>query len=146
VVAFGLATAVGAALLRLPVSTESGELADWVTALFTATGAICGGLASVDRGSTWSTVGEVVVLVLIQVGGLGVMTLASLLALLVSRRLGLRMELTAAAETRSVGLGHARWVLAGVLVTSALIEVITAVVLTVRFAAGVTWPVIARRR
>jgi trk system potassium uptake protein TrkH len=92
VVAFGLTTAVGAVLLMLPVATEDAELTGWVTALFAATGAICGGLASVDTGTHWSMFGELVVLGLIQAGGLGIMTLASLLALLVSRRLGLRME------------------------------------------------------
>jgi trk system potassium uptake protein TrkH len=136
VVAFGLTVAAGAVLLTLPISAESGEPTGWVTALFTATGAICGGLASVDTGSTWSTFGELVVLALIQVGGLGIMTLASLLALLVSRRLGLRMELTAAAETHSVGPGDVRRVLAGVLLASALVEGITAAVLTIRFGAG----------
>jgi trk system potassium uptake protein TrkH len=136
VVAFGLATAVGAVLLMLPASAESGEPTGWVTALFTATGAICGGLASVDTGSHWSTFGELVVLGLIQAGGLGIMTLASLLALLVSRRLGLRMELTAAAETHSVGPGDVRRVLAGVLLASALVETITAVVLAIRFSGG----------
>jgi trk system potassium uptake protein TrkH len=118
------------------VSAEDGEPTWWVTALFTATGAICGGLASVDTGSHWSTFGEVVVLGLIQVGGLGIMTLASLLALLVSRRLGLRMELTAVAETHSVGPGDVRRVLAGVLLASVSIEAVTAVVLTVRFDDG----------
>jgi trk system potassium uptake protein TrkH len=136
VVAFGLTVATGAVLLMLPVSAESGEPTGWVTALFTATGAICGGLASVDTGSTWSFFGELVVLALIQVGGLGIMTLASLLALLVSRRLGLRMELTATAETHSVGPGDVRRVLAGVLLASVLVEAITAAVLTLRFESG----------
>jgi Trk-type K+ transport system membrane component len=140
VVAFGTATVVGAVLLTLPVSAQSAEPAGVVTALFTATGAICGGLASVDTASHWSTFGELVVLGLIQVGGLGIMTLASLLALLVSRRLGLRMQLTAAAETNSVGLGDLRRVLAGVLLASVLFEAVTAVVLTGRFAAGYDVP------
>jgi trk system potassium uptake protein len=140
VVAFVLATVVGAVLLMLPMAAEGGEPTGWVTALFTATGAICGGLASVDTGSYWSTFGELVVLGLIQAGGLGIMTLASLLALLVSRRLGLRMELTAAAETHTVGPGDVRRVLAGVLATSALIEAITALVLTIRFASAYDVP------
>jgi potassium uptake TrkH family protein len=140
VVAFGLATVVGALLLMLPVSAQSAEPTSVVTALFTATGAICGGLASVDTASHWSTFGELVVLGLIQVGGLGIMTLASLLALLVSRRLGLRMQLTAAAETNSVSLGDLRRVLAGVLLASMLFEAVTAVVLTGRFAAGYDVP------
>jgi len=133
--AFVAVTLVGTVLLMLPVAAE-GEGAGFVTALFTATGAMCGGLASVDTASYWSPFGEGVVLGLIQVGGLGIMTLASLLALLVSRRLGLRMQLTAAEETSTLGLGDVRRVLAGVLVATVVIEAVTAVVLTARFATG----------
>jgi trk system potassium uptake protein TrkH len=136
VVAFGLVTLAGTVLLMLPVAAESGQDTGFVTALFTATGAICGGMAPVDIGSYWTTFGEVVVLVLIQVGGLGIMTLASLLVLLMSRRLGLRLQLTAAAETNTVGLGDLRRVLAGVLLASAVFEVAVAIVLSVRFATG----------
>jgi trk system potassium uptake protein len=74
VTAFGLATAFGTALLTLPAAAESNEPTSLVTALFTATRAMCGGLASVDTGTHWSTLGEVVVLALIQVGGLGITT------------------------------------------------------------------------
>ncbi|HEV2783467.1 MAG TPA: potassium transporter TrkG [Actinophytocola sp.] len=140
VVAFGLVTLGGTGLLMLPVSAESGHGTGFVTALFTATGAICGGLASVDTGSHWTVFGELVVLALIQVGGLGIMTLASLLVLLMSRRLGMRMQLTAAAETSSVGVGDLRRVLAGVVVASFLIEAVTAAVLIARFATSYGMP------
>jgi Trk-type K+ transport system membrane component len=136
VVAFGLVTAAGTALLMLPVSAEGGGSTGVVTALFTATGAMCGGFVFVDTASHWSTLGEWVVLGLIQVGGLGIMTLASLLTLLVFRRLGLGLQVTAAAETSTLGLGDVRRVLTGVIVISLLFEAVTAVVLTVRFQTG----------
>ncbi|MEC9053264.1 MAG: potassium transporter TrkG, partial [Actinomycetota bacterium] len=110
---------------------------DWtdpVTALFTATSAVCvTGLVVVDTGTYWSTFGEVVILALIQVGGLGTMTLASLLGLAISRKLGLRARVTAATETKAVGLGDVRGVVLGVARTSLVVEVAVAVVLALRF-------------
>ena len=60
------------------------------------------GLVTVDTGTYWSGFGQVVILLLIQVGGLGIMTLATLFALLMSRRLGLRARLIAQAETKTL--------------------------------------------
>jgi potassium uptake TrkH family protein len=94
------------------------------------------GLVVVDTPSYWSIFGEVVILALIQVGGFGIMTLASLLGLLVFRRLGLRSRLTAAAETKATGLGDVRNVVKGVVAISLLFETVTAVFLTLRFALG----------
>ena len=68
-----------------------------------------------------------------QVGGLGTMTLASLLGLAISRRLGLRARVTAAAETKAVGLGDVRGVVLGVARTSLVVELAVAVVLALRF-------------
>lgn len=136
VVGFAGTVLAGTLLLMLPAAATDGVTTSPLQALFTATGALTGALAVVDTPTHWSTLGEVVVLGLIQVGGIGIMTLASLLALLVARRLGLRMQLTAQAETRAVGLGEVRDVLARVVAMSLLIEAVIAVLLTIRFAAG----------
>lgn len=104
VVAFAAAITVGTLLLMLPVARAGPGGAPWITALFTATSATCvTGLSTVDTPNYWTTFGEVVILGLIQVGGFGIMTLASLLALFVTKRMGLNTRLTAAAETKSVG-------------------------------------------
>ncbi len=85
---------VGALLLSLPAATETGTPVPFLTALFTSTSAVCvTGLVVVDTADTWSTFGEVVILVLIQIGGLGYMAVATLLALLLGRRIGLRERL-----------------------------------------------------
>jgi len=137
VAGFVAAVVVGTALLMLPAAAEPGNSTGVVTALFTATSAVCvTGLAVVDTATHWSTFGELVVLGLIQVGGLGIMTLASLLGLLVARRLGLRLQLTAQAETKTFGLGEVRQVVIRVIAISVVIEALTAVILTVRFATG----------
>ena len=135
--AFAVAVAVVTVLLMLPVSREGDGSAPFLTALFTATSAVCvTGLAVVDTPSYWSDFGEVVILAAIQVGGLGIMTLASLLGLLVARRLGLRARLTAAAETKSVGIGDVRTVVRGVLTISVTVEAVTAVALFLRWWLG----------
>jgi trk system potassium uptake protein TrkH len=134
---FAGAIAVGTLLLMLPVSHTGGDGTSFVTALFTSTSAVCvTGLTTVDTPTYWSGFGQAVILGLIQVGGLGIMTMASLLGLLVSRRMGLRSRLTAAAETRSLGLGDVRQVLVGVVRVSLLFETATALLLTARFLLG----------
>lgn len=77
---------VGALLLMLPVSSAKGKFTDPLTALFTATSATCvTGLSVVTTASYWSFFGQVVILLLIQVGGLGFMSMAVLIALLLKR-------------------------------------------------------------
>ncbi|SDJ13966.1 potassium uptake protein, TrkH family [Actinokineospora alba] len=135
--AFAAATLLGTFLLTMPIASASGAATDPFTALFTAVSAVCvTGLVVVDTAGHWSTFGEVVILGLIQVGGFGIMTLASLLILLVSRRIGLRMQMTAQAETKALGLGEVRKVLLGVIITSLLVEAVIAVFLIARFATG----------
>lgn len=132
---FAVAAAVGTLLLMLPAATESGVSTPLVAALFTAVSAVCvTGLIVVDTPTYWSTFGELVILGLIQVGGVGIMTLATLLGLLIARRVGLRLQLTAQAETKTLGLGEIRQVVGGVLLLSVVIEFIVAVPLTLRFA------------
>ncbi|HET9139040.1 TrkH family potassium uptake protein [Actinophytocola sp.] len=141
VLGFALAVLVGTILLMLPVAAESGRATAPLTALFTATSAVCvTGLALVDTAGYWSGFGEVVILGLIQIGGLGIMTLATLLGLLVARQLGLRIRLSAQAETRAVGLGELRRVVYGVIVLSLAVEAVIAAALTVRFATGYDLP------
>jgi trk system potassium uptake protein TrkH len=90
-------------LLTLPLAragTGSGTpLAD---ALFTAVSAICvTGLATVDMATHWSPFGNVVIIVAMQIGGIGVLTMASILGLVVARRIGLRAKLIAASDTNA---------------------------------------------
>lgn len=134
---FGLAAVLGTVLLMLPVATDHGASTDFVPALFTATSAVSiTGLAVVNTGTHWSTFGEVVILGLIQTGGLGVMTLASLLGLLVSRRFGMQMQLSAQNETKSLALGDVRSVVLGVVKLSLVFEAVIAIALTVRLMLG----------
>lgn len=135
--AFLLALAMGTALLLLPVSRGDGAPADLMVASFTTVSALCvTGLITVDTATYWSPFGQVVIMLLIQVGGIGVMTLATLLALAVRGRLGLRSSLAAQVDTHSAGLGQVRTVVGRVVVLSLVIEAVVAVALTLRLALG----------
>lgn len=133
--AFASAVVVGTLLLSLPAATASGERASFEDAVFTATSAVCvTGLVTVDTGTYWSGFGRAVILLLIQAGGLGIMTLATLLAVLLSRRLGLRARLIAQAETKSLTAADVRRVIRNVVLFSLASEAVAAVVLAGRFA------------
>ncbi|MBF2078798.1 MAG: ATPase [Synechococcales cyanobacterium T60_A2020_003] len=85
---------VGAFLLMLPLSTADGSWSSIITALFTSTSAVCvTGLIVEDTGSYYSPFGQAVILLLIQIGGLGYMTVTTFLLILLGRRFGLREKL-----------------------------------------------------
>ncbi|WP_243074527.1 TrkH family potassium uptake protein [Microbacterium sp. SS28] len=87
-------------LLSLPVATATGTQAPFADALFTAVSTICvTGLSTVDMGTYWSPFGQVIIYIGVNVGALGVLTLASILGLIISKRLGLRAKLIAAGDT-----------------------------------------------
>ena len=78
---------LGSLLLCLPISTSSGEWASYLDALFTATTSVCvTGLVTQDTGTYWSLFGQIVILILFQIGGMGVMTVAIMLGLMARRR------------------------------------------------------------
>ncbi|WP_232314124.1 TrkH family potassium uptake protein [Isoptericola dokdonensis] len=138
VVALGFLTAIGigTALLLLPVSA-TGQRASFVEALFTATSATCvTGLTVVDTQTFWTPFGQTVILVLIQIGGFGVMTVASLLGLVLTRRLGLRSRLVAAESTHSVGLGDVKRIMVGALWITLVAEVALGLVVAARLVVG----------
>ena len=97
-------TAVFTALLMLPASSADGRATPFVDAFFTAVSAVSvTGLSTVDMGTHWSSFGDVVVVLGFQIGGIGVLTLASIVGLVVSRKLGLRQRILAASDTNLYG-------------------------------------------
>ncbi len=137
-IAFLIGMAVGTFLLMLPISRagalhgESG--ASFVVALFTATSAICvTGLTVVETPTFWSPFGHLVILLLAQAGGLGIMTGATLIGLLVTRRMRLSGRMLASAEMRSLDLGDVRHVLRLVVIATFATEAVLALWLGLRF-------------
>ncbi|WP_275775935.1 potassium transporter TrkG [Paenarthrobacter sp. Y-19] len=125
---------VGAGMLMLPIS-RTGDTGDIVTtAFFTAVSSVCvTGLITVDTATYWTPFGHGVILALIQVGGFGIMSLATLLALFVRKTIGLRGQLVAQSETHTLNFGDVKSVLFKVLKIMAVFEACTALVLTARF-------------
>jgi potassium uptake TrkH family protein len=132
--AFGGIVAIVTSLLSLPQATADGHRAPFVDALFTATSSVCiTGLTTVDTGTYWSGFGQAVIIIGVWIGGLGVMTLASLLGMAVSRRIGLTQRLLAAGETGSRGLGEVGSLIRIVVITSLTIQGAVAAFLIPRF-------------
>ncbi|MBP0001543.1 MAG: ATPase [Cyanobacteria bacterium SID2] len=126
--------AVGTLLLMLPPCVEDGTWNDFVTALFTATSATCvTGLIVVDTGSYYSFWGEFVILLLIQVGGLGYMTATTFLLLLLGRKFRVRYKLALQESLDSVGLSSVSQLIRSIVATTILIELTGVFCLLVTF-------------
>ncbi|WP_026550025.1 potassium transporter TrkG [Arthrobacter sp. Br18] len=123
------------ALLSLPASAADGTVTPLHDALFTAVSAVCvTGLTVVSTATHWSFFGQLVILLGIFIGGLGTLTLASLLALIVSKRLGVRGKLLAQeAMNNASRLGEVGTLLRIVITTSIAIEIVLAAVMIPRF-------------
>ncbi|SEF70753.1 trk system potassium uptake protein TrkH [Caloramator fervidus] len=91
---FAAVILIGALLLKLPISSSNGQSTPFIDCLFTATSAVCvTGLVTLDTGTYWSLFGQIVILILIQVGGLGFMTFATLIAIILGRKITLKERL-----------------------------------------------------
>jgi trk system potassium uptake protein TrkH len=122
---------IGSLLLSLPLAVQEGKTVSFLDALFTATSATCvTGLVVVDTGTTYSIFGQVVILLLIQVGGLGFMTFSTLFAIALKRKISHRERLLlqeAFNQDSSEGIVR---LIKNVMIYSFLIEAVGAVLLT----------------
>ena len=136
--AFAVLITAGTALLLLPIATEVGRSTDLVTALFTATSAACvTGLVVVDTATHWSTFGEIVILVLIQAGGFGIMTGSTLLLYLIAgRRTRLHDRIVVQESLGGLELGSVTRLVRRIALFTLAAEAVGAVVLSIAFMAG----------
>ena len=131
---FLAADLAGTALLTLPAASAEPGGAPFLVAFFTATSSLCvTGLGVVDTSVYWTGFGQAVMLALIQLGGFGVMSFASVVAITVMHRLSLRSKVTSALEGNNPDLSHLPSVILGVLKITLLVEGIVAVMLAARF-------------
>ena len=94
VVGFILLILLGTFLLVSPLASSSGNITNFIDSFFTATSAVCvTGLVVVDTSIHWSLFGKIVILLLIQVGGLGFMTIGTLVALALRKKINLRQRI-----------------------------------------------------
>ncbi|MDT8390851.1 MAG: TrkH family potassium uptake protein [Lentisphaeria bacterium] len=133
---FALAILVGTFLLALPVSSREGVWTAPVDALFTATSATCvTGLIVVDTGSYFSGFGQSVILALIQVGGLGIMTLGTFLLVAVGRRVSISHEKVVLGAIGTVPVRGLKSILLLTILFTVVSQLIGAAILTTRFMA-----------
>lgn len=124
---------LGTLLLMLPISARSHEVSPFLDCLFTATSATCvTGLITYDTYSHWTNFGQVVILLLIQIGGLGLVTLAAFINLMLGKKLGLR-SMHLAQESVSSMEGDVRQLLGLVIKTALAVEGVGALLLAVVF-------------
>jgi trk system potassium uptake protein TrkH len=131
--AFLLVILAGTVVLMLPVATAGPGSAPFLTALFIATSAAgVTGLSPVDTATYWSGFGQGVIYVLFHIGGFGIMSAATLLGMVVTRRIGLGRHLIVQSEARGIAPGDVRSVLVFVLLTALVVEALGVTVLTYR--------------
>lgn len=125
---------IGAILLNLPIASASGKSMGFIDALFTSSSATCvTGLIVVNTASYFSVFGKVVILILIQVGGMGTMVLFTLIAMLANKKIGLRERLIIKEQLNQDTLTGLVMLTKSVIGISLVIELIGAVILSVRF-------------
>ena len=135
---FLAAIIAGSLLLLLPAATSSGKI-KIIDALFTSTSAICvTGLIVVDTASYFSSVGQVIIIVLIQLGGLGIMTFSSFILVTAGRRVSLTDKLVVEGSFRPSAISNFQELIRDVFVFTVAIEGLGALLLLIRF--GQKWP------
>ncbi|XJZ25786.1 TrkH family potassium uptake protein [Bacillota bacterium Lsc_1132] len=134
VLGFGGIVLLGAILLTMPVSTVDGKGLSFLNALFTATSATCvTGLVVVDTGTTFTTFGQLVILSMIQVGGLGFMTFATLFAFLLGKRISLKERILLQESLNNLSMEGVVRLAKRILIFTAVIELAGAILLSIRF-------------
>lgn len=141
---FFLMIMLGSILLALPISSATGEAVPYIDALFTATTSVCvTGLVTVSTASAWSVFGQLVILVLIQVGGLGVITIMTGVLIGLQRRIGLgdRMLLQDAFNLNSLSgvVNFTKKVILGTLVVEGVGALLYMTVFVPKFGARGIW-------
>ena len=128
---------LGTVLLLLPFARSGHESPEFMDAFFTATSAVTvTGLTTVDTATYWSPAGQGILLALVEIGGLGIVALATVLGLFIGGRLGLRSRLVAQVDMHVVSLGEVRPLFRRVAITMISFQSVVAVILTIRFRAG----------
>ena len=131
---------IGALLLMLPISTSSGQWNDPIVALFTSTSAVCvTGHVVVDTATYFSRFGQLAIVLLIQVGGLGYMTVTTFLLLLLGRRFGLKDKVAIQQALDRRSLQGSIQILKSIVATTLIFELTGAFLLLIVFVPDVGW-------
>jgi trk system potassium uptake protein len=133
VLGFAILILIGACLLTLPIATVDGDGLSFLNALFTATSATCvTGLVVVDTGSTFTKFGQLVILSLIQIGGLGFMTFATFFFILLGKKISLKERLVLQEALNNLSIEGVVRLAKRILIFTALIEIVGGIILSIR--------------
>ena len=125
---------MGAILLMLPISSRSGEVTPFINALFTSASATCvTGLVVYDTFTHFSLFGQIIILALIQIGGLGFMLIATLFSLMLKRRIGLKTRGLLKESVSTITIGGVVRLTKNILKCTLVFEGIGAIILAFRF-------------
>lgn len=131
---------LGTLLLMLPMSTEDRHHLAFIDALFEATSAVCvTGLAVVDTGTTFTLFGQVILLILVQLGGWGFMTSGILMFLILGKRIGLKERLILKESINSFSLQGIISLVQRIIVITLLVEFLGATILDIRWSSEMPW-------
>lgn len=131
---FAILIIIGGCILSLPIFTRSGKATNLVDSIFVASSASCvTGLTTVNTAEHWNTYGHILILILIQIGGLGVMTLATLFPLLLRKKIGLKSRQILKEQLNIDTLQGIMKLFRYVLVFTFLVEILGAILLSLRF-------------
>lgn len=131
---------IGTILLMLPIASKSGESAGFVTALFTAVSTSCvTGLVVVDTATNWTLFGQIVIITLIQIGGLGFMTIATMFSIFLKRKMGLRAREVMVESINTEHIGSIMNLTKKIVAGTAIFEGIGAILLATRFIPEFGW-------
>lgn len=134
IMGFGLVILIGTILLALPLASATGESIGILDAFFTSTSAVCvTGLIVVDTPAAFTTFGEIVIMFLIQIGGLGFMTFGVIIAVLLGKRIGLKERLLIQQSTNASSAQGVVRLSLNIFLISFVIETISALILTFRW-------------
>ncbi|MEH7120214.1 TrkH family potassium uptake protein [Neobacillus vireti] len=134
VLGFASIILIGALFLTLPAATTNGQGLPFLNALFTATSATCvTGLVVVDTGTTFSVFGQVVILSMIQVGGLGFMTFATFFAFLLGKKISLKERILLQESLNNLSMEGIVRLAKRIIIFTAVIELLGALILSIRF-------------
>ena len=131
---FALIIFTGACLLTLPVASNNGRSIGFLDALFTATSATCvTGLVIADTLTQWTVFGQIVILLLIQVGGLGIVTLATFFSVLLGRKIGMKGKILAQESISDYSFADVLHMIKSVIRITVTVEMIGALFLATSF-------------
>lgn len=131
---------IGTLLLMLPFASQSGESAGLVPALFTAVSSSCvTGLVVLDTATSWTLFGQIVIICLIQIGGLGFMTIATMFSMLLKRKMGLREREIMVESINTEHIGSIRNLTGKIIAGTAIFEGAGALLLATRFVPRFGW-------